>query len=97
MISIILKGHDYKYEISELVKLFTSEFEYVDEKHFGRVLENSILIHNNTLISKTQCLENYNVRFENIEHSDLLNLNEQEIKKVTKETIKRSMIVLLGI
>ena len=95
MISIILKGHDYKYEISELVKLFTSEFEYVDEKHFGRVLENSILIHNNTLISKTQCLENYNVRFENIEHSDLLNLNEQEIKKVTKETIKRSMFKVL--
>ena len=43
MISIILKGHDYKYEISELVKLFTSEFEYVDEKHFGRVLELSLI------------------------------------------------------
>ena len=27
MIGVVLKGHDYKYEVSELIKLFTSELE----------------------------------------------------------------------
>lgn len=95
MIDIILKGHDFKYEISELVKLFTNNFRFVENKDLGRTLENSIIIHNNTLISKTQYFENYNVRFECVEHCDLSNLNEQESKKVTKETIKRSIYKVL--
>lgn len=31
MLKVVLKGHDYEYEVSELIKLFTSEFEYVEE------------------------------------------------------------------
>ena len=40
MIGVLLKGHDYKYEVAELIKLFTTEFEFVEEKNFGRILEN---------------------------------------------------------
>lgn len=31
MLKVVLRGHDYEYEVSELIKLFTSEFEYVDD------------------------------------------------------------------
>lgn len=95
MIGIILNGHDFKYEVSELIKLFTNNFEYVDEKHYGRILENSVITHKNTLISKSRYFENYNVRFEEREHCNLEGLTQQEIKKVTKETIKRSMYKVL--
>ena len=32
MIGVVLKGHDYKYEVSELIKLFTSDFRFIDER-----------------------------------------------------------------
>ena len=37
MIGVILKGHDYKYEVAELIKLFTAQFEFIEEKSFGRI------------------------------------------------------------
>ena len=42
MLNVILKGHDFKYEVSELVKLFTSQFKFVDDKDFGMIFKNSI-------------------------------------------------------
>jgi oxygen-independent coproporphyrinogen-3 oxidase len=30
MIGVILKGHDYKYEVAELIKLFTAQFEFIE-------------------------------------------------------------------
>ncbi|MEF9991012.1 MAG: coproporphyrinogen dehydrogenase HemZ [Romboutsia sp.] len=95
MISVVLKGHDFKYEVAELLKLFTTQFGFVDEKNYGRCIENVLLYHNNFLISKTSCFENYNVRYEEKEHVDISNLLEQEIKKVTKEVVKRSMYKVL--
>ena len=32
MIGVLLKGHDYKYEVAELIKLFTTDFEFLEEK-----------------------------------------------------------------
>lgn len=95
MISVILKGHDFKYEVAELLKLFTTEFGFDSVKNYGRCLENSLILHGNTLISKSQCFENYNVRYEDRQHVDISNLSEQEVKKVTKEIIKRSMFNVL--
>ena len=43
MLNVILKNHDFKYEVAELIKLFTSEFQFVDNKSFGMVLENTLL------------------------------------------------------
>lgn len=95
MISVILKGHDFKYEVAELLKLFTTQFEFVDEKNFGRCLENNLISYGDTLISKTQYFENYNVRFDCVEHINISNLSQQEVKKATKEAIKRSMYKVL--
>ena len=43
MLNVILKNHDFKYEVTELIKLFTSDFQFVDSKSFGMVLENNII------------------------------------------------------
>lgn len=95
MISVVLKGHDYKYEVAELIKLFTSDFEFVDKKSFGRILENVVLVYNDTLIAKTRYYENYELKYEFADHIKINGLSEQELKKATKETIKRSIFKVL--
>ena len=35
MLNVILKNHDFKYEVAELIKLFTSDFQFVENKSFG--------------------------------------------------------------
>lgn len=95
MIGVILKGHDYKYEVAELIKLFTTQFEFIEKKSFGRILENIVLVYNDTLIAKTKYYENYELKYEFADHININGLGEQELKKVTKETIKRSMFKVL--
>ena len=95
MIGVILKGHDYKYEVAELIKLFTTQFEFIEKKSFGRILENIVLVYNDTLIAKTKYYENYELKYEFADHIKINGLDEQELKKVTKETIKRSMFKVL--
>ena len=53
MIGVVLKGHDYKYEVSELIKLFTSDFRFIDERDCMMVIENSIFYHGDKVFSKT--------------------------------------------
>ena len=81
MLNVILKNHDFKYEVAELIKLFTSEFQFVDNKSFGMVLENNLLEYNNTLIATTKYYENYELRFDSSENIKIDGLNEQELKK----------------
>ena len=95
MIGVILKGHDYKYEVAELIKLFTTDFEFIEEKSFGRILENVVLVYNDTLIAKTKYYENYELKYEFADHIEIKGLDEQELKKATKETIKRTMFKVL--
>ena len=95
MLNVILKNHDFKYEVAELIKLFTSDFQFVENKSFGMVLENTLLEYNNTLISTSKYYENYELRFESSENIKIDGLSEQELKKRTKEMIKRSMFNVL--
>ncbi|WP_195940623.1 coproporphyrinogen dehydrogenase HemZ [Romboutsia sp. 1001713B170131_170501_G6] len=95
MIGVVLKGHDYKYEVAELIKLFTTDFEFVERKSFGRILTNTLLTYNDTIIAKTEYYENYDLKYEFRDHINISGLNEQEIKKATKETIKRSIFKVL--
>ena len=95
MLNVILKNHDFKYEVAELIKLFTSNFQFVENKSFGMVLENNLLEYNNTLISTSKYYENYELRFESSENIKIDGLSEQELKKRTKEMIKRSMFNVL--
>lgn len=95
MIGVILKGHDYKYEVAELIKLFTTTFEFIEQKSFGRMLENVLYVYNDNVISKTKYYENYELKFEFADHVKIGGLSEQEIKKITKECIKRSIFKVL--
>ncbi|MEG1871119.1 MAG: coproporphyrinogen dehydrogenase HemZ, partial [Peptostreptococcaceae bacterium] len=95
MLGVILKGHDFNYEVAELIKLFTTQFSFVDNKDVGMMLENSVVYYNDKVFSKTVYLENYQVIYDAIDHRSIEGLSEQEIKKVTKETIKRSMYNVL--
>ena len=95
MLNVILKGHDFKYEVAELIKLFTTQFKFVDNKDVGMTLENSVVYYNDKVFSKTVYLENYQAIYDSIDHRSIAGLSEQEIKKVTKETIKRSMYNVL--
>lgn len=95
MIGVVLKGHDYKYEVSELIKLFTSDFRFIDERDCMMVIENSIFYHGDRLFSKTVYCENYQEILSNVDYRDLSGLDERERKKTIKETIKRSMFKIL--
>lgn len=95
MLNVILKGHDFKYEVAELIKLFTTQFKFVDNKDVGMTLENSVVYYNDKVFSKTVYLENYQAIYDYLDHRSIAGLSEQEIKKVTKETIKRSMYNVL--
>ena len=95
MVGIVLKGHDYKYEVSELVKLFTSDFKFLDEKDCMMVIDNSIFYHGDKVFSKTVYCENYEEILSNVDYRDLSGLDERARKKTIKETIKRSMFKIL--
>lgn len=95
MIGVVLKGHDFKYEVSELIKLFTSDFRFIDSRDCMMVVDNNIFFHNDNVFSKTVYCENYQVILEHVEHRNLRGLSERERKKVIKETIKRSMFKIL--
>ncbi|MDY4575506.1 MAG: coproporphyrinogen dehydrogenase HemZ [Intestinibacter sp.] len=95
MVGIVLKGHDYKYEVSELVKLFTSDFKFLDERDCMMVIDNSIFYHGDKVFSKTVYCENYEEILSNVDYRDLSGLDERARKKTIKETIKRSMFKIL--
>ena len=95
MLSVILNGHDFKYEVAELIKLFTTQFNFVDRKDVGMTLENSVVYYNDKVFAKTIYFENYQAIYDHLDHRSIEGLSEQEIKKVTKETIKRSMYNVL--
>ena len=37
MLNVILKNHDFKYEVAELIKLFTSDFQFVENKSLSLI------------------------------------------------------------
>lgn len=95
MLYINLINHDLKYEVSELIKLFTNNFEFCTEKNFARVLENRLLTHNDTIISTSRYYTNYEMVFEEKQSINVKDLDEEKIKKLTKEMIKRSIYKVL--
>ena len=52
MIGVVLKGHDFKYEVSELIKLFTSDFRILENRDCMMVVENTVFFHNNNSFFK---------------------------------------------
>lgn len=96
MLGVELKGHDYKYEVAELLKLFTTQFRFIkDNEEYDKRIINSVNIDSNEVNSLTNYYEGENLVISKQESFDITKLNNEEIKKKTKTVIKRSMFKVL--
>ena len=57
MLNIVLKGHNYKYEISEFLRLFTSSFDFIEDVDDG-IFERQIEDSEDVKASELSCLAN---------------------------------------
>jgi coproporphyrinogen dehydrogenase HemZ len=97
MLGVELKGHDYKYEVAELLKLFTTQFRFINSNDgFERILINEVIVKDDKINSITNYYENKVLKICKDETLEINNLNEEDIKKGTKTTIKRSMFKVLN-
>ncbi len=97
MLGIELKGHDYKYEIAELFKLFTTQFKFIKEdENFEKTLINEFVKDKNCIKSITKYYEKDDLKLCKEEVFDITSLNEEEIKKKSKTIIKRSIFKVLS-
>lgn len=97
MLGIELKGHDYKYEIAELFKLFTTQFKFIKEdENFEKTLINEFVKDKNCIKSITKHYEKDDLKLCKEEVFDITSLNEEEIKKKSKTIIKRSIFKVLS-
>lgn len=106
MIKVICIGHNYEYEVRELLKMFfkPSEIEIscVDYRHYtNEILDEKVDFSEERLISKLTIEENqataisiFNGR-EEIIKNQLKNIDQHEIKRANKIIIKRSLFQLL--
>ena len=97
MINVLLKNHDYKYEIGELIKLFTSKFKFVEnENDKNNLIINTLVIDNEIIRSNTYYYENGILTLSYEEKSSLLYKDELKTKKEVKQIIKRSIFRVLN-
>lgn len=97
MLGIELKGHDYKYEIAELFKLFTTQFKFIKEdEKFEKALINEFIKDEYYIKSTTKYYENNDLKLCKEEVFNINSLNEEEIKKKSKTIIKRSIFKVLS-
>jgi len=98
MLNVFLKNHDYKYEVSELLKLFTSQFKFVeDEDTQDNILVNEVNVKDNLIISKTYFYQNNKLALHYEEEGviDELDYDDKMIRKESKIIIKRSIFKVL--
>lgn len=97
MLGIELNGHDYKYEIAELFKLFTTQFKFIKEdEKFEKVLINEFIKDEDYIKSTTKYYENNDLKLCKEEVFNINSLNEEDIKKKSKTIIKRSIFKVLS-
>ncbi|MDU3336788.1 coproporphyrinogen dehydrogenase HemZ [Paraclostridium bifermentans] len=97
MLGIELKGHDYKYEIAELFKLFTTQFKFIKEdEKFEKTLINEFIKDENYIKSTTKYYENNDLKLCKEEVFNINSLSKEEIKKKSKTIIKRSIFKVLS-
>ena len=96
MLGVKLQGHDYKYEVAELLKLFTTQFKFINSNdEFEKILINEVIIKDKQIESITKYYENKELKICKSESFDTNLINEEDIKKGTKTIIKRSIFNVL--
>ncbi|MDR1773942.1 MAG: coproporphyrinogen dehydrogenase HemZ [Clostridioides sp.] len=84
MFFIEINGHDYKYEVSELIKMFTNEFKFVEQSsddflNIEDFKEGDILLENILEVSETNIISTIYIK-KNIK-------NEQTNKKINSDEL----------
>lgn len=96
MLGVKLQGHDYKYEVAELLKLFTTQFKFINSNdEFEKILINEVIIKDKQIESITKFYENKKLKICKSESFDTNLINKEDIKKGTKTIIKRSIFNVL--
>ncbi|GAA0863494.1 coproporphyrinogen dehydrogenase HemZ [Paraclostridium tenue] len=96
MLGVKLQGHDYKYEVAELLKLFTTQFKFINSNdEFEKILINEVIIKDKQIESITKYYENKELKICKSESFDTNLINKEDIKKGTKTIIKRSIFNVL--
>ncbi|MBC8631487.1 coproporphyrinogen dehydrogenase HemZ [[Eubacterium] tenue] len=96
MLGVKLQGHDYKYEVAELLKLFTTQFKFINSNdEFEKILINEVIIKDKQIESITKFYENKELKICKSESFDTNLINKEDIKKGTKTIIKRSVFNVL--
>ena len=96
MLGIKLEGHDYKYEVAELFKLFTTQFRFIkDNEEFEKTIVNETNIDNDVIKSTTKYYENNELKITKEEVLNISGLTDEDIKKNSKIVIKRSIFNVL--
>lgn len=105
IIRVICIGHDYEYEVRELLKMFfdpnTSEIIFVNSGKYNncnkKVVPEEILLITKLNIknNKVVAISDINGRVQTME-TDLDNNDENEVKRLTKRIVKKSLFKLLG-
>lgn len=96
MLGVKLQGHDYKYEVAELLKLFTTQFKFINSNdEFEKILINEVVIKDKQIESITKYYENKELKICKSESFDTNLINKEDIKKGTKTIIKRSIFNVL--
>ncbi|SHH14007.1 coproporphyrinogen dehydrogenase HemZ [Tepidibacter thalassicus] len=96
MLNVFLKNHNYKYEVGELLKLFTTQFKFVDDDlNKDKILINELIIEDNLIISNTYIYENNNLKIRLEEKDVMSSLDEKILKRESKIVIKRSIFKVL--
>ena len=96
MLGIKLNGHDYKYEIAELFKLFTTQFKFIKEEETKKILINELIQNENSIKSVTNYYENGELKLSQEESFNIDSLCKEEVKKKSKTIIKRSIFKVLS-
>ena len=96
MLGVKLQGHDYKYEVAELLKLFTTQFKFINSNdEFEKILINEVIIKDKQIESIAKYYENKELKICKSESFDTNLINKEDIKKGTKTIIKRSIFNVL--
>ncbi|KNF08703.1 oxygen-independent coproporphyrinogen-III oxidase-like protein HemZ [Gottschalkia purinilytica] len=98
MIYVYLNGHDFKYEVNALLKLFyfNEEINFIDEKALvdnqSLFIENILGIKNNNYYIETKIVKNNECISQTlINNIDLIDIKVNDTKKIIKTGIKTSI------
>jgi coproporphyrinogen dehydrogenase HemZ len=105
MIKVLLKGHDFKYEVSELLKVFihSEEIQFIEEEALAEdqsfLLINHFCQNKNDFMAESVLLQSHHVILKKVMHYPIEDIQEDsklEVRKIQKRMIKLTIYDVLS-